>query len=196
LLELLLFYVFPRKDTKPTAKKILEQFKTLRGAVFANKSDLEGVSGVGESSSHLFMLIHEIFNRTLLGQIQESASIMSVSQVSDYYKSLLEQQKKEQFRVMFLNNKNKLIAEELMHEGTVNNTAVYPRELVQKALNYGACAIIMVHNHPGGDPKPSRQDLIMTKTIKELLQKLDMDLLDHLIIGKNSVTSFRDIGII
>jgi DNA repair protein RadC len=192
----LLFYVFPRKDTKSTAKKILEQFKTLRGIIFADKSDLKEISGVGESSVHLFLLIHEIFNRILLEQIQESVSIMSVSQVSDYYKSLLEQQKKEQFRIMFLNNKNKLIAEELMYEGTVNNTAVYPREIVQKALNYGARAIIMVHNHPGGDSKPSRQDIIMTKTIKELLQKLDIDLLDHLIIGRNNTASLRDIGII
>ncbi|MDR2780972.1 MAG: DNA repair protein RadC [Holosporaceae bacterium] len=196
LLELLLFFVFSRKDTKPLAKKLLEKFKSIRELILADQSDLKNIEGVGESSVHLLLLIHEIFNRMLFEKIQESTSIASTSQVFDYYRNLLEQQKKEQFRVMFLNNKNKLIAEELMHEGTVNNTAIYPREIVQKALNYGASAIIMVHNHPGGDPQPSRQDIIMTKAVKEIVQKLDIALLDHLIIGKNNVASFRDIGII
>jgi DNA repair protein RadC len=196
LLELLLFYVFSRKDTKPLAKKILERFKTLREAIFANVLDLKQIKDVGESSTSLFLLMREIFNRILLERIQEPISIISISQVLDYYKTLLEQQKKEQFRIMFLNNKNKLIAEELMYEGTVNSTAIYPREIVQKALNYGASAIIMVHNHPGGDPKPSRQDIIMTRAVKEIVQKLDIILFDHIIIGTNDTTSLHDMGII
>ncbi|MDR1333792.1 MAG: DNA repair protein RadC [Holosporaceae bacterium] len=196
LLELLLFYVFARKDTKPLAKRILEQFKTLREAIFANVFDLKKVKDMGESSTYLFLLMREIFSRVLLEKIQEPISIISTSQVLDYYKSLLEQQKKEQFRIMFLNNKNKLIAEELMYEGTVNSTAIYPREIVQKALNYGASAIIMVHNHPGGDPKPSRQDIIMTRAVKEIVQKLDIVLLDHIIIGTNSTTSLHEMAII
>jgi DNA repair protein RadC len=196
LLELLFFYVFARKDTKPLAKKIMERFKTLREAIFANILDLKQIKDIGESSTHLFLLMREIFNRVLLERIQEPISIISTSQVLDYYKSLLEQQKKEQFRIMFLNNKNKLIAEELMYEGTVNSTAIYPREIVQKALNYGASAIIMVHNHPGGDPKPSRQDIIMTRAVKEIVQKLDIVLFDHIIIGMNSTASLHEMGII
>ncbi|MDR0555796.1 MAG: DNA repair protein RadC [Holosporaceae bacterium] len=196
LLELLLFYVLARRDTKPLAKALIERFGSLRGVVLADLGDLESMEGVGKASSHLMTLIHEIFNRSLLGEIHEFTSIMSTSQVLDYYKSIMEQLKKEQFRVMFLSNTNKLIRESLMQEGTINSTSIYPREIIQKALNYGASAIIMVHNHPGGNPRPSRQDMIMTRTVLDVAQKLDIALLDHLIIGKNTHVSLKDGGII
>jgi DNA repair protein RadC len=97
---------------------------------------------------------------------------------------------------MFLNNKNILLSEEILQTGTVNHTSIYPREIMHKALNYGASAIIMVHNHPSGDPTPSRQDIIMTKSIRDLAQKLDIALLDHLIIGKNRCESLKALGVI
>jgi DNA repair protein RadC len=196
LLEILLFYVFQRKDTKPLAKAMLNYFKSLRKIILADRFDLKQINGVGESTINLITVVREIFTRSLLEKVIESDSIMSTGQVLEYYKNALGYLKKEQLRIMFLNNKNKLIAEEMMQEGTVNNTAIYPREIIQKTLEYGASAIIMVHNHPGGDPKPSRQDIIMTKIINEIAQKLDIILFDHVVIGRMGATSFRDLGII
>jgi DNA repair protein RadC len=196
LMEMLLFYVFRRGDTKPLAKTLLNRFKSLREIVFADYSELKKIFGLGTSTIYLMTLLQEIFKRALFEKIIESKTIMSIAQIIEYYKSSLGNLKKEQFRIMFLNNKNKLISEELMQEGTVNNTAIYPREIIQKALDYGAGAIIMVHNHPSGDPRPSRQDIIMTKTIKEIAQKLDIILLDHVIIGKNGTISFKELGIV
>ncbi|MDR0580903.1 MAG: DNA repair protein RadC [Holosporaceae bacterium] len=196
LMEMLLFYVFRRRDTKPLAKALLNRFKSLREIIFADHSDLKKIFGLGTSTVCLMTLLQEIFKRALFEKITESKTIMSIAQITEYYKSALGNLKKEQFRIMFLNNKNKLISEELMQEGTINNMAIYPREIIQKTLEYGAGAIIMVHNHPSGDPRPSRQDIIMTKAIKEIAQKLDIILLDHVIIGKNSATSFKELGIV
>ncbi|MDR2107448.1 MAG: DNA repair protein RadC [Holosporaceae bacterium] len=196
LLEMLLFYAFLRKDTKPTAKALLHRFKSLKEMISADRGDLKKVNGVGESTAILLSLVHEISNRMLLEKISESAAVMSAAHVVDYYKNALGQAKKEQLRVMFLNNRNKLISEEIMQEGTVNNTAVYPREIVQRALEHGAGAIIMVHNHPSGDPTPSKQDIIMTKMISDIVGKLDIVLLDHIIISKTGTVSLKEQGII
>ena len=196
LVEMLLFYVFRRRDTKPLAKTLLKRFKSIREVIFADSMDLQKVPGIGKSIVTLTTLVREIFNRLLLEKITESKTIMSTSQIMEYYKNTLGYLKKEQFRMMFLNNKNKLISEELMQEGTINNTAIYPREIIQKALECGASAIIMVHNHPSGDPRPSRQDIVMTKAIKEIAQKLEIILLDHVVIGKNETTSLKELGIL
>ncbi|MDR2157818.1 MAG: DNA repair protein RadC [Holosporaceae bacterium] len=196
LMETLLFYVFQRKDTKPLAKTLLNRFQTIRDIVWANHSDLKKISGVGESTIHLLTVVREILSRTLLEKVVESNLIMSTSQVLEYYKNTIGHLKTEQFRIMFLNNKNRLISEELMYEGTVNNTAIYPREIVHRALECGASAIIMIHNHPSGDPTPSRQDVVMTKMIKDITQKLDIILLDHVIIGKHKTISLKEFGVI
>jgi DNA repair protein RadC len=196
LLEILLFYVFQRKDTKPVAKALLNHFKSLRKIILADRFDLKRIGGIGKSAINLITVLREIFTRSLLEKVIESDSIMSTGQVLEYYKNTLGYLKKEQLRIMFLNNKNKLIAEEMIQEGTVNNTVIYPREIIQKALEYGASAIIMVHNHPSGDPKPSRQDIIMTKTINEIAQKLDIILFDHIVIGRIGTTSLKELGVI
>ncbi|MDR0678184.1 MAG: DNA repair protein RadC [Holosporaceae bacterium] len=196
LLEILLFYVFQRKDTKPLAKTLLNHFKSLRKIILADYFDLKQINGVGKSTINLIMVLREFFTRSLLEKVIESESIMSTGQVLEYYKNTLGYLKKEQLRIMFLNNKNKLITEEMIQEGTINNTAIYPREIIQKSLEYGASAIIMVHNHPGGDPKPSRQDIVMTKIISEIAQKLDITLFDHIIIGKMGTVSLKELGVI
>jgi DNA repair protein RadC len=196
LIEMLLFYVFQRKDTKPLAKSLLNRFKTIRDIIDAPHSDLKKINGVGDSTIHLIATIHEILRRTLLEKVVESDLIMSTSQVLEYYKHTIGHLKTEQFRVMFLNNKNRLISEELMYEGTVNNTAIYPREIVRKALECGASAFIMVHNHPSGDPTPSRQDIIMTKTIRDIARALDVILLDHVVIGKYKTVSLKELRVI
>ncbi|MDR0677597.1 MAG: DNA repair protein RadC [Holosporaceae bacterium] len=196
LLEMLLFRVFIRKDTKPLAKSLLNHFKTLKNIITADRLELERIKEIGNSTVTLIILINEIFKRMLWREISDLKSIMSTSQVIEYYGNVMTNLKKEQFRIMFLNNRNKLIAEELMQEGTINTAAVYPREIVQKTLNYSASAIIMVHNHPGGDPQASHQDIIITKTIKDIMRKLDIALLDHIIIGKNKTISLKEQGVI
>lgn len=196
LIEMLLFYVFKRRDTKKLAKDLLEKFQNLKNLIAAESKDLEKIPGIGKSTSLLFTLMHEIYNRMAFEPLKESKIIASSSQVLHYYQTKMENLKKEQFHVMFLNNKNRLLADEIMQFGTINRAAVYPREIIEKALEYGASAIIMVHNHPSGDPQPSRQDVIITRQIRDIAQKLDIELLDHLIIGKNSYRSLRESDLI
>ncbi|MDR2794347.1 MAG: DNA repair protein RadC [Holosporaceae bacterium] len=197
LLELLMFFVFARKDTKILAKTLLDHFKTIGRIVGANQIELKKIHGFGESAAILLAVIHEIFNRIHLESIKEHDIVISSSnQVLEYYKNLLENERKEQLHLMLLNNRNRLIADKLMQSGTINQTAIYPREIIQLALEYGASAIIMVHNHPSGDPQPSRQDIIMTKSIADVAKKLDILLLDHIIIGKDSSMSLKEMGMI
>ncbi len=196
VLEALLFYVFPRKDTKRLAKDLLLKFKTLKNIIFAESSEIEEIKGLGKSTSFLFKVIRELFPRILKDEIANFPVISTSEHVQNYYKTILETLKKEQLRIMFLNNKNKLILERIIQEGTINQTAIYPREIVQVALNCGASGIILVHNHPSGDASPSRQDILITKRIKEIMEKLEIHVLDHLIIGRNQVTSLRDAKLI
>ncbi|MCR5224954.1 MAG: DNA repair protein RadC [Alphaproteobacteria bacterium] len=196
LLEALLFYVFPRKDTKRTAKELLFAFKSLKNVIFAEDSEVKKIAGLGESTATLFTLMKEIFSRILQNEITNNPVISTSKHVQNYYKSILGTLKKEQLRVMFLNSKNKLILEQIMQEGTINQTAIYPREIIQVALNCGASALILVHNHPSGDVTPSREDILITERIKEISERLDIQLLDHLIIGKNQIISLKEIGLI
>lgn len=196
LLELLLFYVFPRRDTKEIAKNLLNHFKSIRNIVFANFADLNKLEGVGKSAATLLCVVKEILLRMDKEEIEECSIIASSEHVINYYKNMFWDKKQEQLRVMFLNNKNKLLADELLQMGTVNQTAIYPREIIARALELGASAIIMVHNHPSGDPQPSHHDVVITKQLKEVAKKLDIMLLDHLIIGKSRSISMKEIGII
>lgn len=196
LIEMLLFYVFTRKDTKETAKSIYSKFKTLREVIFANVDDLKNIEELGESSIHLITLLREIFSRILLERIKDKRVIKSSNDVYEYYQNILGNEKKEQLRIMLLDSKNHLISEEIMQIGTINHTHIYPREIVQKALEKAAAAIILVHNHPSGDTKPSKSDILATKTMQEVIEKLDISLFDHIIIGKNEYFSFRKRGLL
>ena len=192
LIELALFYVFRRVDTKKLAKNLLTKFKSLRNLIFADATDIKKSPGLKDSSAIFFQLIHEILCRIEFENIEDGPIIASSEQVIKYYQSSLENLKKEQLHVMFLNNKNRLLAEEIIQTGTVNQAPFYPREIIQKALDHGASALILVHNHPSGDPQPSRQDIIVTRHLNDIAQKLDIMLLDHIIIGKSSYRSFRE----
>lgn len=196
LLEALLFYVFPRKDTKLLAKSLISKFTTLKKVIFAESGEVKKTSGLGESTAILLKVIHEIFLRILHENIAKLPIISTSSNVVEYYQNILGSRKKEQLRVMFLDSKNKLLCEKIMQEGTVNQTAIYPREIVQIALECGATGIIMVHNHPSGDSTPSRQDVLITKRVKEVSEKLDIIVLDHLIIADSEVTSLRDLDLL
>ncbi len=192
ILELLLFYIFPRKDTKPIAKKLLQKFGSLKSVLFANNNAIKNIEGCGESSVFFINLLKEIFCRISLESVKSEQIISSNLHVIEYYQNILSQEKKEQFRVMFINNKNKLIAEEELQHGTIDQTAIYPREVIQKTLEYGASAIILVHNHPSGDFQPSQDDIIITNKLKEIANQLDIKLLDHIIIGKKGCFSFAN----
>lgn len=196
ILELLLFYVFPRKDTKGLAKSLLKKFKTLHKVIFSEKSTLLSVDGVGESTYILLQVLRELYARLSLEKIQRRPLINSIDRVVEYYHLLLSNDIREQLRVMFLDNKSQLIAEEQIQSGTVNRTVFFPREIIKKALDYGASAIIVIHNHPSGDPTPSQQDIDMTKNLQKICKSIDIVLLDHIIIGANRITSFHNKKII
>ncbi|MDR1375782.1 MAG: DNA repair protein RadC [Holosporaceae bacterium] len=196
LIEMLLFHVFLVKDTKKLAKTLCDRFGTFRRIIFADMAEINKIDGLGITSICLLHLLREIFSRMLLEQISDSPIMASSAQVIDYYKNIIGIIKKEQLRLMFLNNKNRLISEDILQVGTINHASIYPREIMQKALEYGASAIIMIHNHPSGDPKPSRQDVVVSRNLKDIAKKLDIELLDHLIIGKNSVSSLKEMALI
>lgn len=191
LLELLLFYVFPRKDTKVLARSLLSKFKTLHGVIFAEKSALLSINGIGESTHLLLQIMRELYTRSSLEQIPERPLMNSIDKVLEYYKMVLSDDIREQVRIMLIDNKSKLILEEQIQVGTVHLTAFYPREIVKKALDHGANGLIIVHNHPSGDPTPSKEDINMTKQLKKACLTMDIVLLDHIIIGANKVTSFH-----
>lgn len=192
LLELLLFSVFSRKDTKPLAKALLNKCGSLKSVIFANDNAIRAVDGCGESVSFLMQLLKEIICRISLETVKKEQIISSNIHVIEYYQKLLALEQKEQFRVMFLNSRGRLIAEEQMQHGTVDQTPIYPREVMQRALENGASAIILVHNHPSGLAKPSRQDIEITKQLNDVAKKLDIKVLDHIIISKNGSYSFAD----
>lgn len=196
LLELLLFYVFPRKDTKGLAKVLLEKFKTLHKVIFSEKSAILNIDGVGESTYIFLQILRELYTRLSLEKIQRRPLINSIDRVVEYYKLLLSNDIREQLRIMFLDNKSQLIAEEQIQSGTVNRAAFFPREIIKKALDHGASAIIVIHNHPSGDPTPSQQDIDMTRNLQKICKSIDIALLDHIIIGANKVTSFHNKKII
>lgn len=190
ILEMLLFYVIPRKDTKPLAKQLLAKFGTLKSVIFASENEIMKIKEIGKSVAIFFGLLREVFSRISLQPLKEKAIIQSDQDVITYYTNELSSKKKEEFRAMFINNGNILIAEETLQQGTVDQVFIYRREVVEKALEHKASAIIIVHNHPSGDPTPSREDIAVTKDINVTLEKLGIRLLDHIIIAENSSYSF------
>lgn len=193
ILELLLFFVFKRKDTKPLAKALLNHFKTFRGLFYADLDDIKAINGVGNVTANFIGLIREAYSRILIEEVKRKKIINSSEAVINYYQHKFSGLKIEEFHVMFLNNKNYLIKEERLQTGTVNITPVYSREIMVKALKYGASAIIMIHNHPSGDPKPSKNDILVTNEVNAAAKTLGILLLDHLIIGNNSYHSLINI---
>jgi DNA repair protein RadC len=191
ILELLLFYVFPQKDTKDLAKTLLNKFKTLHSIIFADKSQLINIEGLGESTCFLLELIRELYSRLTLADVRYRQPMNSIDKVIEYYKFILSNDIREQLRLMLIDNKGKLIEEKQIQVGTVNQSAFYPREIIKLALDHGASAIIIVHNHPSGDPSPSIADIEMTKKLKKICDSVDIALLDHIIIGANNFVSLH-----
>ena len=196
ILELFLFRSVPRGDVKPLAKLLLDRFGSLGGALGATAEELRTVKGVGESLALDLKLLHEATLRTARESVARRPVISSWSALLAYVKTALAHEAREQFRVLFLDKKNQLIADEVMNRGTVDHAPVYPREVMRRALELSASAVILVHNHPSGDPTPSRADIEMTQAIVAVARPLGIAVHDHIIVGKEGHASFKGLKLI
>ncbi|TWD58170.1 DNA repair protein RadC [Agrobacterium vitis] len=196
VLELLLFRLIPRRDTKPIAKALIDRFGSLAGVFGAQLSLLQEVKGVGEAVALDLKLISSAAQRMLKSDIKGKPVLSSWSSVIDYCHAAMAYETTEQFRILFLDKRNAMIADEIQGRGTVDHTPVYPREVVKRALELSATAIILVHNHPSGDPTPSRADIEMTKTIIDTAKPLGITVHDHVIIGKQGHASLKGLRLI
>ena len=196
MLELVLFMAKPRADVKPLAKALLQRFGSFAEVIAADPKELVEVKGVRESIVIALKTIQAAAIRLAREQVINRPVISSWQKLLDYCRAGMAFAKKEEFRVLFLDRKNVLIADEVQHTGTVDHTPVYPREVIKRALDLGASAIIMVHNHPSGDPTPSKGDVEMTKEVREAGEKLGIALHDHLIIGRRGHASFKSLGLL
>ena len=196
LLELLLSYAVPRKDTKPLAKTLLKQFTTLKDIMDASEAELTAVPGIGLHITVLIKLVRELGTYYLKEEARDRVQISCTTELINYCKSALGGLKDERFCVIYLNAQNRLIDMEVIEEGIVNQAVVYPRKVLENSLRRKASAIILVHNHPSGNVKPSDADIRLTQTIRETARTLDILVHDHLIIGENRFFSFREEGII
>lgn len=196
ILELLLFRLIPRRDTKPIAKALLTRFGTLGGVFGAPVSLLKEVKGVGDAVALELKLVASVAQRMLKSELTGKPVLSSWKSLIDYCHTAMAHEAREQFRLLFLDKRNALIADEVQGLGTVDHTPVYPREVVKRALELSATAVILVHNHPSGDPTPSRADIDMTKTIIDTAKPLGITVHDHVIIGKNGHVSFRALRLI
>ena len=192
LLELLLFRLIPRADTKPVAKALLARFGTLAEVLGAPENLLREVKGIGPAVALDLKIIAAAAQRMLRSEIKGRETLSSWAQVLDYCRAAMAFEEREQFRILFLDKKNALIADEVQQTGTVDHTPVYPREVVRRALELSSTAIVLVHNHPSGDPTPSRADIEMTKEIVRAANAVGLVVHDHLVIGKGGRhTSFK-----
>jgi DNA repair protein RadC len=196
LLELALFRSVPRGDVKPLAKQLLARFGSLAAVLGAGPAALRTVKGVGEAVALDLSLLHEFALRTAREQVARRPVISSWSALLAYVKTALAHEPREQVRVLFLDKKNQLIADETAGHGTVDHAPLYPRELMRRALELSASALILVHNHPSGDPTPSQADIDITRQIVEAGRALRIALHDHLVVGRDGVASFKALGLL
>ncbi|QUD90699.1 DNA repair protein RadC [Phenylobacterium montanum] len=195
LLELFLFRSIPRKDVKPLAKALLARFGDLGGVLGASIPELRAVSGIGEAVALDLKLLHEAAIRQGRAPVAKRPLIGSASQLHAYIRLALANEAREQFRVLFLDKKNQLIADEVMNHGTVDQAPVYPREVMRRALELSSSAVILLHNHPSGDPNPSSADVTMTRLVVEAGKPLGVTVHDHLIVGRQGVASLKGLGL-
>jgi len=195
LLELLLFYSIERIDTKPLAKALLDRFGTL-GDVFAAEPAQLREFEIDQRTLVHFKAMREAGRRLAERKVKDMPVLTNWQQLIDYCHAALAHEKTEQFRILFLDRKNVLIADEVQQRGTIDHTPVYPREVVKRALALNAAALILVHNHPSGDPKPSRDDIEMTREIRTAAEALGISIHDHLVIGRKGHASFRSLGLL
>lgn len=195
LLELLLFQAIPRGDTKPLAKSLLQKFGSMASLLQADPALIQEVPGAGPAVVHTLKLMQAVMVKALQQDMMDKPILSSWKSVLDYCKATMAYDQKEALRLLFLDRKNQIIADEVQQTGTIDHAPIYPREVVKRALDLGASAIILVHNHPSGDPTPSVADIEMTHKVQEAARPLSIQVHDHLIIGKGSHTSLKSMGL-
>ena len=196
LLELVLFRALPRRDVKPLAKALIEKFGSFAEVIAAPPQRLAEVAGLGEAAITEFKIVEAAARRLARGEVKKRPLLASWSAVLEYCRAAMAFADKEQFRILFLDKRNQLIADEVQQVGTVDHTPVYPREVVKRALELSATAVILVHNHPSGDPTPSRADIQMTQQIVEVAKPLGIAVHDHIIVGKEGHASLKGLKLI
>lgn len=196
LIELLLCMAMPRGDVKPIAKALIKRFKTFGGVLNGEAGELQKVDGMGETGAVALLAVRTAAERLLQDDVMHQPILSSWQSLMDYVRVAMGANKTEQVRVLYLNRQNILIADELQHEGTVDHTPVYPREVIKRALDLSASALILVHNHPSGDPTPSHNDVAMTKDLKAAGEKLGIQIHDHVVVSKGGTASFKALGLL
>ncbi len=196
LVELLLTLAIPRGDVKPLAKRLLDHFKSLPGLLQASPQALTEVEGVGEAAATALKVVQAAAQRLARQEVLHRPILSSWDKLLDYCHISMAHRGVEQFHLLFLDRKNVLIADEAQQTGTVDQTPVYPREVVKRALELNATALILVHNHPSGDPKPSRADIDMTYQVRDAAKAVGIVLHDHLVIGRSGHASFKALGLL
>lgn len=196
LLELVLFNLIPRKDVKPLAKQLLKQFGSISEVMAATIEALQEIDGISRNCAIGLKSIGALNNRAMKQELKSRPILNNWTRLMDYCHSTMAHEKREHFRILFLNKKNELLADEIQGSGTVDHTPAYPREIMKRALEHGATAIILMHNHPSGDSKPSRADIDMTNLIIRAAEPFGIVIHDHIIISRNGYTSFKSEGLI
>ncbi len=198
LLEAYLTIAIPRRDVKPLAKQLIAKFGSFAEVINAKNEDLLSVSGVGENTLFALKIVSEAARRMSWEMLKDKDApvIADMDALIDYCRMAMAYQDVEEFRLIYLNGKNRVIAEVTQQKGTINHVAIHPREVVKSALDNHASAVIMVHNHPTGDTTPSRADIDMTKKVNEALSAVNIQLHDHVIVSKYGCYSFRSAGLI
>ncbi len=194
--RLALFAAIPRRDTKPLAKALLKKFGSFAEVIHAPEARLREVDGVKDASVTQLKLLAAAASRIAKGEIRRNVALSSWNEVIDYCRSSMAFADKEQFRLLFLDKRNQLISDEVQQIGTIDHTPVYPREVIKRALELSATALILVHNHPSGDPTPSQADIQMTKAIVDIAAPLGIAVHDHIIVGKNGHASLKGMRLI
>lgn len=196
MIELLLFQALPRRDTKPLAKALIGRFGSYAGVLRAAPAELREIEGVGKAAVTAIRVVAEAATLLAREETLGSELLDSWDRLIDYLRVRMAHRKTESFRVLFLDAKNRLIGDEEMQRGTVNHTPVYPREVMKRALELAASAVVMVHNHPSGDPSPSRADIRMTLEVRQIGKSLGIALHDHVIVARAGHASFRALGLL
>ena len=196
LLEYLLALAIPRRDTKQLAKDLLTEFGSLAALLAADPKELQRVPGLGESAAAAIKFVEAVMLRAQRRSLEGRPVLSSWQALTDYLHASMAHRTTEEFRVIFLNTKNQIMRDEVLGQGTVNAAPVYPREVVKRALEIQAAAVILVHNHPSGDPTPSRDDITMTRAVIEAGRHLGLTVHDHVIIGQTGHSSMRAQGLI
>lgn len=196
LVEYLLALAIPRRDTKPLAKQLIDEFGGFSGVMVADADALQNIPGMGEASAAALKVVQAAALRLISEPVREQPILSSWQALLDYLRADMAHLIHERVRVLHLNSKNQLIRDELVSEGSIDQAAIYTREVIRRALALGSAAIILVHNHPSGDSTPSRQDIAITRDIRDAGRTLGISLHDHIIIGKDGHTSFRSQGLI